>query len=62
MNVKSEPLRTKHCKSCGRCVATFDHHCDWIGNCIGEWNKKYFYVYIWMQLGMLIWVVAMVIW
>jgi hypothetical protein len=29
-NTKQQ-LRTKHCHDCGRCVATFDHHCFWIG-------------------------------
>ena len=27
-----QPIRARHCKYCGRCVASFDHHCPWIGN------------------------------
>lgn len=43
-----QPLRSKHCRNCGRCVSTYDHHCPWLGNCIGERNRKYFYFYLWL--------------
>lgn len=40
------PLRTKHCKYCNKCVATFDHHCTWVSNCIGEKNKWLFHIFL----------------
>ena len=41
-----QPLRAKHCKNTDHCVATFDHYCPWIGNCVGERNKARFYYYL----------------
>lgn len=40
------PLRSKHCSTCDKCVARFDHHCPWIANCVALDNLKYFIGYL----------------
>ena len=40
------PLRPSpdgaHCPDCNVCVAGYDHHCVWMGQCIGKRNYKQF--------------------
>ncbi|KAJ9660771.1 palmitoyltransferase akr1 [Neophaeococcomyces mojaviensis] len=40
------PLRSKHCRRCGRCVSKHDHHCPWINSCVANNNLRHFYLYI----------------
>ena len=48
-----QPLRAKHCKECGKCVALHDHHCPWLGTCVGEKNRLRFYWYLVAEAGLL---------
>ncbi|CAG5120937.1 unnamed protein product, partial [Candidula unifasciata] len=41
-----KPLRAKHCRICNRCVREFDHHCPYIHNCVGYYNRVWFLAFV----------------
>ena len=38
--------RSLHCLICQKCVDEFDHHCFWVGNCIGKNNYTLFFIFL----------------
>ena len=39
------PKDSHHCNECHCCILERDHHCPWINNCVGLFNKKYFILF-----------------
>ncbi|KAK9678886.1 hypothetical protein RND81_11G238800 [Saponaria officinalis] len=50
-----QPPRAKHCHDCDKCVLQFDHHCVWLGTCIGQANHCRFWWYICAETTLCLW-------
>ena len=48
------PKKCQHCHFCDNCIEEFDHHCQYISNCVGKRNKKSFFFFIFFDLNFLI--------
>ncbi|XP_022740818.1 protein S-acyltransferase 10-like isoform X4 [Durio zibethinus] len=50
-----QPPRAKHCHDCDKCVLQFDHHCVWLGTCVGQGNHCKFWWYICEETALCLW-------
>ena len=50
-----QPLRAKHCEDCNQCVHRYDHHCPWLGNCVGERNHRFFWAFLLFEATLIGW-------
>lgn len=39
---------------CNVCIAGYDHHCPWVGKCVGRGNIKTFYCFLVATFGNLL--------
>ena len=39
------PMRTYHCTLCDACISIPDHHCYFLGKCVGRANQRFFIVF-----------------
>jgi palmitoyltransferase ZDHHC9/14/18 len=53
------PIRTSHCHDCNNCVMGFDHHCVWLGTCVGKLNYTHFFHFVMATFAYIIMVLTL---
>lgn len=56
---KPKPPRAHHCRACKACVLEMDHHCPFIGNCVGATNHRPFILFLLFAVISNLYVLAM---
>ena len=60
-SVISRHIHQRHCQDCKCCILGLDHHCKWIGKCVGYKNKFWFYSFIFMIIFNFIYLIFMLV-
>ena len=42
--------KISHCNKCNVCYYEYEHHCNWIGHCIGKYNRYFFGIFVFSLL------------
>ena len=54
-------IRTSHCRICNKCILMRDHHCPYIGNCVGFKNIQYFFNFVfWGDTGIIFYIISFI--
>lgn len=58
------PNQTSHCRQCNVCIKGADHHCKWLGTCIGRRNYREFFLFTFflMLYSFLVSIACLVYW
>lgn len=46
--------KTQHCIACNKCIDEWDHHCFWLNTCINSSNQKYFNLFLFQLLTVIV--------
>ncbi|CCW66133.1 unnamed protein product [Phytomonas sp. Hart1] len=54
-----KPPRAHHCSHCNCCVLKYDHHCPWLGQCVGFFNYKNYLLLLLYSLLSTAWILML---
>ncbi|RNF04480.1 palmitoyltransferase PFA3 [Trypanosoma rangeli] len=56
-----KPQRAHHCSRCRHCVLKYDHHCPWLGRCVGFFNYKLYLLVVFYTFVFTLWVATLLL-